>query len=220
MFSSIIDDNENHSSLIDNESETEILNESFAQEKKLEMITLKKQNRVRLVLDNDSSSQILKKAAIIDLKIEDHQKELFCYLTKIENYTLILKDDWLQKHNSRIDWKNRIMRFSKECVKTECLDRKTTIEAFESKKFEDQIVYESSIETLANNDETKLSNETLVSDDLELEKRNEKNTTKDSNKNSIQFFNSRRFLKLLTWHNHQMYCLYFKNKFERKLDRH
>ena len=103
MFSSIINDNENHSSLIDNESEAEILNESFAQEKKLEMITLKKQNRVKFVLNDDSSSQILKKAAIIDLKIEDHQKKLFCYLTKIENCTLILGDGWLQKHNPKID---------------------------------------------------------------------------------------------------------------------
>ena len=112
------------------------------------------------------------------------------------------------------------MRFSKRCVKTECLDRKTTIEAFESKKFENQIVYESSTEILADNDETKSSNETFVNDDFEPEKRNEKNTTKDSNENNIQFFNSKRFLKLLTRHNHQMYCLYFKNKFERKLNRH
>ena len=95
MFNSIINDNENHSSLIDNESEVEILNESFAQKKKIEMITLKKQNKIKLVLNNGSSSQILKKTAIIDLKIEDHQKKLFCYLTKIENCILILKDDWL-----------------------------------------------------------------------------------------------------------------------------
>ena len=122
MFSSTIDGNENHSSLIDNGSEAEILNESFAQEKKLGIITLKKQDRVRLVLGDGSSSQILKKAAIIDLKIGDHQEELFCYLAKIENCTLILGDGWLQKHNPRIDWKNRTMRFSRGCVKTGCLD--------------------------------------------------------------------------------------------------
>ena len=112
------------------------------------------------------------------------------------------------------------MRFSKMCVKTECLDRKTTIEAFESKKSEDQTAYESSIETLADNDETKSSNETLVGGDPKPEKQNEKSTTKNSNEDSIQSLNSRRFLKLFTRHDHQMYCLYFKNKFERKLNRH
>ena len=103
VFSSIIDGNENNLSLIDNGSEAEILNESFAQERKLKIVKLKRQERVRLVLGDGSTSQLLKEAAIIKLKIGEHEESLFCYLAKIEGCTLILGDGWLQKHNPTIN---------------------------------------------------------------------------------------------------------------------
>jgi hypothetical protein len=34
------------------------------------------------------------------MRIEDHEKKLFYYLINIENHILIVKNDWLQKHNS------------------------------------------------------------------------------------------------------------------------
>lgn len=170
MFSSIIDGNENSLSLIDNGSETEILNESFAQQKKLEIVKLKKKDRVRLVLGDGSSSQILKRAATIDLRIGDHREGLFCYLGKIEDCTLILGDGWLQKHNPKIDWKNITMRFSKKCVQLGCLNQKKTVTAFETGNTEELNVDQSSAETLLEaNSESESTDATLVDNDPEPE---------------------------------------------------
>ena len=103
IFNSIINNNENSLFLIDNGSEAEILNESFAREKKLKIIKLKKQKRVKLVLRDEFIFQTLKRAATIELKIGNHKEKLFCYLTRVDDFTLILRDGWLQKLNSTID---------------------------------------------------------------------------------------------------------------------
>lgn len=79
--------------MIDNESEAQILHESFARTLKLETIGLKKKNRVRLELGDGKVHQIIKKAVIVPMKLEDHEEKLFCYLTNIEDHTLIMKDE-------------------------------------------------------------------------------------------------------------------------------
>lgn len=70
---------------------------------KLGFITFKKQNKIRLMLNNNSILQILKKLTIIVLKIGNYQEKFFGYLAKIEDCTLILEDKLLQKHNQKID---------------------------------------------------------------------------------------------------------------------
>ena len=92
MFNFFINNNENQLSLVDNESEAEFLNESFAHERNIKSFNLIKKNRVRLILEDDNVSQIVTQETYIDLKIDDHRKRLFCYLTRIES-TLILKND-------------------------------------------------------------------------------------------------------------------------------
>lgn len=59
MFASQIDNHDNTSSLVDNGSEAEFLNESFAHEKKIEMIELDEKDRVELILGDGTPSQIL-----------------------------------------------------------------------------------------------------------------------------------------------------------------
>lgn len=187
MFNSSIDNNENNLSLIDNGNEFEIINESFAHEKKLKITELDKRDRIRLILGDGTRSQIIKKTATIDLKIGDHQEKLKCYLAKIEDCTLLLEDGWLQKHNPKIDWRKRAMKFSQNCLNMGCVNQKTTIIA----------------------DEEKLKNK----------KPNDENTSNDASKSeNIKSISSKRFLRLIGKPEHQVYCLYPRNEFEKELE--
>ena len=48
----------------------------------------------------------------VKLQLEKHLKYIFMYLTDLKNkYNMILKFQWLKKHNSQIDWINEILRF-------------------------------------------------------------------------------------------------------------
>jgi hypothetical protein len=92
MFASQINNHDNTSSLIDNENENEFLNESFAHEKKIEMIELDEKNRVELILRSEISSQILNRESYIDLNVEEHHERLFCYIAQLE-CALILENE-------------------------------------------------------------------------------------------------------------------------------
>lgn len=202
IFNSIIDNNENSLSLIDNGSEAEILNESFAREKKLKIVKLKKQERVKLVLGDGSTSQTLKRAATIELKIGDHKEKLFCYLARVDGFTLILGDGWLQKHNPTIDWDKRTMTFARKCVDQKCLSQETIVRAIETREIEHEAVEDSQAETLVGTDDEPEAIE------------------KNHDKIGIQCLTPTRFLKTLKRSDHQVYCLYPRDKFERKLARY
>ena len=47
---------------------------------------------------------------IIDLGLR-HCKTITCLLGKYETHKLMLRDDWLQKHNPSIDWVSRKVEF-------------------------------------------------------------------------------------------------------------
>lgn len=115
--------------MIDNGSEAQILHESFARKLKLEIIGLRKKDRVRLELGDGKIHQIIKKAVIASLKIGNHEEKLFCYLADIGSHILIVGDGWLQNHNPRIDWVERIMTFSNNCIKKGCSPRSYSITA-------------------------------------------------------------------------------------------
>ena len=66
MFNFFIDNNENELSLVNHKSEAEFLNESFANEKNIKTFDLIEKNRVRLILQDDSVSQIVTQEAYID----------------------------------------------------------------------------------------------------------------------------------------------------------
>jgi hypothetical protein len=70
--------NENRSlSLIDNENEVELINESFAQQNNLKLISLKKKHRIKLILSDDEVAQVLNKATKMKVKIEKHREDYF-----------------------------------------------------------------------------------------------------------------------------------------------
>jgi DNA-binding TFAR19-related protein (PDSD5 family) len=80
-------------SLIDNESEVELINESFAHSKELKLINLQKKDRIKLMLDDEEIAQILNKAIKVRVRTKNHQERLFCYVAKLNTYVLILEDD-------------------------------------------------------------------------------------------------------------------------------
>ena len=89
--------------LIDNGSEAELVDESFVRKHKLNTFKLDKKSK--LTLRNGEVVQLLSKAALIDVKIGDHEEQVLCYLAKLEAYAVILGDGWLQTHNPMISWK-------------------------------------------------------------------------------------------------------------------
>ena len=56
--------------------------------------------------------QCLEPACFVDMGIGNHTKQLLCYMAKLDVYAVILRDGWLQIHNSMIDWKDQIMQFN------------------------------------------------------------------------------------------------------------
>ena len=66
--------------------------------------------------------QRLTKGCLVNVEIDDHKDQILCYLVKLDVYTVILSDGWLQTHNPAIDWKDRIMKFSSAvCMEKGCL---------------------------------------------------------------------------------------------------
>jgi hypothetical protein len=119
-------------SLIDNESEIEFINETFAQFNNLKLINLRKKNKIKLMLSDEKIAQILNKTTKVKIKTKSHRERLFCYVTKLNTYVFILKNEWLQTHNLIIDWRKREMKFSQKCVKTNCMKEKK--KKYENKK--------------------------------------------------------------------------------------
>ena len=74
------------------------------------------------MLGNGKMVQRLTKGYLVNVEISDHKDQILCYLAKLDVYTVILNDGWLQTHNLAINWKDRTMKFnSANCTKKGCL---------------------------------------------------------------------------------------------------
>ena len=74
------------------------------------------------MLGNGKVIQHLTKKCLVDVIIDNHYKQILCYLAKLDIYTIILGDGWLQTHNPAIDWKNCTVKFnSADCIEKSCL---------------------------------------------------------------------------------------------------
>ena len=106
--------------LIDNGSEAELINESFVHLNKISIFQLKKS--IQLTLGNSKMIQHLTKGCLVDMVIGNYHEQILCYLAKLDIYTVILGDRWLQTHNPAIDWKDRTIKFnSADCMEKGCL---------------------------------------------------------------------------------------------------
>ena len=205
LFKCSIANNENQL-IIDNESEAQIFHESFARKLKLKIIELRKKNRIKLEFDDEKIHQIIKKIVIVSIKIKNHEEKLFCYLIDIKSHILIVENDWLQSHNSRIDWIERIMTFSNNCIKKECSPQSYSITAAKEK-----LTFSS--------DKNSFKKATSFEKTISFEKMIQFKNIEFENFD-IQIFIQKRFMKLLKRSNCQIYCLYLKNKLNKKINRY
>ena len=82
------------------------------------------------MLENGKVVQRLTKGCLINVEIGNHKNQILCYLIKLDVYTVILGDRWLQTHNLAINWKNCTMKFNlANYIKKRCfLNRKPCFE--------------------------------------------------------------------------------------------
>ena len=71
------------------------------------------------MLGNSEVVQHLTKGYFVDVVID---KQILCYLAKLNMYTVIIGDRWLHMYNPAIDWKDRMIKFnSADCMEKKCL---------------------------------------------------------------------------------------------------
>ena len=76
------------------------------------------------MLRNSKVIQKLIEKALINIIIEDHNKQLICSLAELDAYIIILENKQLQIHNLIIDWKQYIIKFnSANCIEKSYLSR-------------------------------------------------------------------------------------------------
>ena len=106
--------------LIDNGSEAKLIDKSFVRTQRIDTFKLKKQ--IKLTLGNEEVVQKLDTACLVDIHIGDHHEQILCYVARLDVYTVVLGDEWLQTHNPAIDWKDQTMKFNlASCMKSGCL---------------------------------------------------------------------------------------------------
>ena len=101
--------------LINNSSKAKLIDKSFAHLNKISTFQLKKP--IQLMLGNSKVVQHLTKGCLVDMVIGNHHEQILCYLAKLDVYTVILGDRWLQTHNPAINWKDCTIKFnSADCI--------------------------------------------------------------------------------------------------------
>ena len=58
---------------------------------------------INLILKNDKIVLKLTKGAFVNIIIEDYIKQLICHPAKLNKYTIILGNKWLQTHDLMIN---------------------------------------------------------------------------------------------------------------------
>jgi hypothetical protein len=106
--------------LLDNGSEADLIDYSYAQ--KLKLQTFKLTKPISLYLGNGQHYSDITEATLVELPIGNHSEQLLCYLVHIPKYQLVLGDSWLGTHNPHVDWKDRTVTFaSPDCFSQGCL---------------------------------------------------------------------------------------------------
>ena len=97
------------------------LDQSFAQSHSIDMFPLQRPRRLKVVDGRPSSAGDITHAAKIRLNINSHSEDLFCFITKLGQYPLILGMPWLTLHNPTIDFTNKTVFFNKKYCRHNCL---------------------------------------------------------------------------------------------------
>ena len=87
--------------LLDNESEADLIDNILAC--KFEVTIFKLKQSILLHFEDKKKYQTLIETILMNLQIKNHHEQTLLYLADLAEYKLILKDNWLQDHNSAID---------------------------------------------------------------------------------------------------------------------
>ena len=87
--------------LIDNGSKAKLIDKSFVRLHGISKFRLTK--KIKLELGNGDLMQWLDRACLVDIHMSNHHKQLLCYISKLDAYSMVLGDGWLQTHNPMID---------------------------------------------------------------------------------------------------------------------
>ena len=74
--------------LVDNGSKVKLIDKSFVHTNKLSIFKLEKYTN--LTLENNKVVQKLIKKTLVNIIIGDYNEQVFCYLAKLDAYTIIL----------------------------------------------------------------------------------------------------------------------------------
>ena len=89
-----------------------VIDKTFAKEKDLPIhklpIPIPVYNADGSLNDGGSISEF----AILKLQIGEHKEQIAMALSNLSTHNIFLEHDWLKKHNPRIDWRTKEMKFT------------------------------------------------------------------------------------------------------------
>ena len=122
--------------LTDTEASTPgFIDVNFVKQHKLFTIALIKSIKLRLVDDKLASN--ITRMTQVKVQLSDHIIELWCLVTPLGKFHLILDMFWMEQHDPHISFKNRIMIFNSDYCLKHCIHnyRSTTIHSAETRVF-------------------------------------------------------------------------------------
>lgn len=95
------------------------VNASFARKNKLPQIALSKPCKLRLA--DDKRAPNITHMALVKLALGDHVEELWCLITALGRFDIILGMPWLEQHDPHISFKERTITLNSNHCMSHCL---------------------------------------------------------------------------------------------------
>lgn len=107
---------------------------SFARKNKLPQIALFKPCKLRLA--DDKRALNITHMALVKLALRDYVEELWCLITALERFDIILRMPWLEQYDPHISFKERTITLNFDYCMSHCLlySRSVTIHSNHSSK--------------------------------------------------------------------------------------
>jgi len=132
----ILIDNENEISsyAIINNSATAytFIDEDYTRYKNLSLYKLKEPRRLKIFNGTLTTSGDIIHITKVQMKIGQHTKALFLFVTKLEHYSVILEHPWLKHHDIRIGFKSSTVMFDSDFCMKHCLKEPVVVKGITS----------------------------------------------------------------------------------------
>ena len=97
------------------------VNTSFVKTNRLPTIALSQPCKLRLADNKPASAPNITHMALVNHALGDHIEELWCLITSLGNFNIILGMPWLEQHDPIISFKFRTMTLSSDYCMSNCL---------------------------------------------------------------------------------------------------